>query len=191
MKGRLMKTDQGWIVIYDQILGDGIVKKNQNALPLHPEYQTILPLDLDLEGKEVEFDWCVIVEHYTGKGKEYAKLITPSRKHSITDYGVEGIDSCLEYKENDVEKLDVEEYPISKGGSMWMPTSFDLDQSCRQEGFIKGYNKAKETLYTEEQVREAIDMTRRGIITDAYGDLEVEYLLEKEQIIQSIKQPKQ
>jgi len=48
----------------------------------------------------------------------------------------------------------------------------------------------QETLYTEEQVREAIDMARIGIITDVYGDLEVEYLLEKEQIIQSLKQPK-
>jgi len=36
MKGYLHKTEKGWFVIYDQILGEGIVKKNQNALPLHP-----------------------------------------------------------------------------------------------------------------------------------------------------------
>lgn len=36
MKGYLKKTEQGWFVIYDQILGEGIVKRNQNALPLHP-----------------------------------------------------------------------------------------------------------------------------------------------------------
>jgi hypothetical protein len=36
MKGILKKTEQGWFVIYDQILGEGIVKRNQNALPLHP-----------------------------------------------------------------------------------------------------------------------------------------------------------
>jgi hypothetical protein len=30
----------------------------------------------------------------------YAKLIKPSIQHSITDYGVEGIDSCLEYKDS-------------------------------------------------------------------------------------------
>ena len=71
MKGTLHKTEQGWIVRYIQ----EDPRDPLPELPLHPEYQTILPLDLDLEGKEVEFDWCVIVEHYTGKGKEYAKLL--------------------------------------------------------------------------------------------------------------------
>ena len=69
MKGTLHKTEQGWSVAT-------IEEGDWNTYyPLHPEYQTILPLDLDLEGKEVEFDWCVIVDHNTGKGKEYAKLI--------------------------------------------------------------------------------------------------------------------
>ena len=78
MKGKLHKTEQGWIVRYNQ----EDPRDPLPELPLHPEYQTILPLDLDLEGKEVEFDWCVIVEHYTGKGKEYAKLIQPREKIS-------------------------------------------------------------------------------------------------------------
>ena len=29
-----------------------------------------------------------------------------------------------------------------------------------EEGFVDGYNKAKETLYTEEQVREAMEFAR-------------------------------
>ena len=37
MKGILHKTNEGWIVIYDQILGGGIIKRNQNSLPLHPD----------------------------------------------------------------------------------------------------------------------------------------------------------
>ena len=37
MKGILHKTEQGWIVIYDEVVGENIVKKNQNSLPLHPE----------------------------------------------------------------------------------------------------------------------------------------------------------
>ena len=37
MKGTLHKTESGWIVIYDEVLGKNIVKKNQNALPLHPD----------------------------------------------------------------------------------------------------------------------------------------------------------
>ena len=78
MKGTLHKTDEGWIVRYNQ----EDPRDPLPELPLHPEYQTILPLDLDLEGKEVEFDWCVIVDHDTGKGREYAKLIQPREKIS-------------------------------------------------------------------------------------------------------------
>jgi len=37
IKGIIKKTKLGWIVIYDEILGENIVKKNQNSLPLHPE----------------------------------------------------------------------------------------------------------------------------------------------------------
>jgi len=37
IKGVLKKTKAGWIVIYDEILAENIVKKNQNSLPLHPE----------------------------------------------------------------------------------------------------------------------------------------------------------
>lgn len=76
MKGTLHKTDEGWIVIYDQILGGGIIKRNQNSLPLHPDN---IPTQAEdhfwIDGKEVDFDWCVIVDHDTGKGKQYAKLI--------------------------------------------------------------------------------------------------------------------
>jgi len=48
-------------------------------------------------------------------------------------------------------------------------------------GYQEGKDKAKETLYTEEQVREAIDMA------DKYGYLLVS---EKTEIIQSLKQLK-
>lgn len=37
MEGIVKKTKLGWVVIYDQILEENIVKKNQNSLPLHPE----------------------------------------------------------------------------------------------------------------------------------------------------------
>ena len=93
MKGTLHKTEIGWVVRWPQ-------EDPRDPLPellLHPEYQTILPLDLDLEGNEVEFDWCVIVEHYTGKGKEYAKLIQPREKASNKSW--EGCDGCTEQDE--------------------------------------------------------------------------------------------
>ena len=73
--------------------------------------------------------------------------------------------------EDDVEKLAEEMYGKGK-----VPDY--------EEGFIDGYNKAKETLYTEEQVREAIDMARsqKGYASYEYTENE---------IIQSLKQPKQ
>jgi hypothetical protein len=37
MKGTLSKTENGWLVIYDEAFGENIVKKNQLALPLHPD----------------------------------------------------------------------------------------------------------------------------------------------------------
>jgi hypothetical protein len=51
MKGILKKTEKGWMVIYDEILGKGIVKKNQNALPLHPDNEESL-----IEDNEIEFE---------------------------------------------------------------------------------------------------------------------------------------
>jgi hypothetical protein len=51
MKGILKKTEKVWMVIYDEILGKGIVKKNQNALPLHPDNEESL-----IEDNEVEFE---------------------------------------------------------------------------------------------------------------------------------------
>ncbi len=49
-------------------------------------------------------------------------------------------------------------------------------------GYVEGYNKAKETLYTEEQVREAIDRIKHIYFT---------LTIPTEEIIKSLKQPKQ
>jgi len=165
MKGTLHKTDEGWQVSY--AIHDMVAKRwTAGKLPLHPEYQTILPLDLDLEGKEVEFDWCVIVEHYTGKGVQYAKLIDskPERKidlqnletklhQALSEETDESLTEWLESKrQGDVEKLAEKEYPIFDGDLLGIAHN----QKHSRIDFIKGYNKAKETLYTEEQVKEPI-----------------------------------
>ena len=53
-------------------------------------------------------------------------------------------------------------------------------------GLIDGQKKAKETLFTEEQVREAIDMARNGMSRQtAYTIIST-----SDEIIQSLKQPK-
>jgi hypothetical protein len=56
-------------------------------------------------------------------------------------------------REDDVEKLAEEEYPTGRFENL---ESYDDRNRLRQQGFIKGWNKCKATLYTEEQVREAI-----------------------------------
>ena len=79
MKGILHKTEQGWIVIYDEVVGENIVKKNQNALPLvdngHIDGLALYPSN---EGLEVDFE---IVTDYDNNGPEhfpkFARILTP------------------------------------------------------------------------------------------------------------------
>jgi len=56
--------------------------------------------------------------------------------------------------EDDVEKLAAEFYPLN---DELYPNS-----SLIRKAFVAGYNKAKSTLYTEEQVREAIQKARHS-----------------------------
>ena len=153
MRVILRKTEQGWIVIYDQILGDGIVKRNQNALSLHPN--SGIPQDtmcdvLDNGYVEVEFE---IVEELTDDITIYANLV-PSPVAPEVD--------------EDVEKH------IS-----FMKAAGISDHDI--ENWVKGYKHAKETLYTEEQVRAA--MKYASEITNN----KMKYM---EDYIQSIKQSK-
>ena len=77
MKGILHKTKQGWVVRWTK----EDHRDPEAELPLHPENMNgILVADVfnpSMDGKEVDFDWCVIVDHDTGKGIQYAKLMTP------------------------------------------------------------------------------------------------------------------
>lgn len=49
----------------------------------------------------------------------------------------------LPNQEVNVEKMAELKYPISKGGSMWMPTVDDCNKANKQEGFIEGYKAAQ------------------------------------------------
>jgi hypothetical protein len=44
-------------------------------------------------------------------------------------------------------------YPISKGGSMWMPSADDCNKANKQEGFIEGAKWQAERMYSEEEVK--------------------------------------
>jgi len=79
MKGILHKAEQGWIVIYDEIVGENIVKKNQNSLPLVKNgHIDSLKLYDSNEGLEVDFE---ILTDYDSNGPDrfpkYAKILTP------------------------------------------------------------------------------------------------------------------
>jgi len=76
MKGTLHKTEQGWIVLYDEGMG---MNKNQNSLPLKNNgHIDGLKLYDSNEGAEVDFE---IVTDYDNNGPDhfpkYAKIITP------------------------------------------------------------------------------------------------------------------
>jgi hypothetical protein len=62
----------------------------------------------------------------------------------------------------------------------------NLYSTTFRNAFKLGYKKAKETLYTEEQVRKAIDMAREKIMT-VIGNAKK---YSSDEIIQSLKQPK-
>ena len=76
MKGTLNKTEQGWIVLYDEGTG---VDKNQNSLPLENNgHIDGLKLYDSNEGLEVDFE---IVTDYDNNGPDhfpqFARILTP------------------------------------------------------------------------------------------------------------------
>ena len=64
----------------------------------------------------------------------------------------------------------------------------DATTFVQREIWKDGYRKAKETLYTEEQVREAINLARVKIDKEYYAKPTLRY--SPDEIIQSLKQPK-
>jgi hypothetical protein len=168
MKHNIIKTENYLLVVDDSYIKEGNwYFDSTDKAALNPIYK---------RGQD-------LIEEYYGCKKIIAHL--PLNNSPI----IEGVD-LLPPLEDDVEKLAEQEYPISKGGSMWMPTRFDLDQSNRQEGFVRGYNKAKECFkYTEEDLRKAIEMAK----VMGHGDsatYPMPDVYDEEEIIQSIQQPK-
>lgn len=75
MKGRLKKTNKGWKVLYTQCVPHRMVMEWSSSLPLHPEYIKYYFLDEEDNDQEIEFEKVIIVDHNSGKDKEYAKLL--------------------------------------------------------------------------------------------------------------------
>jgi hypothetical protein len=204
MKGKLHKTEQGWVVsCFAEQSGDNIWV---NTFPLHPkdildveQYVEATKITHEVEANmEVEFE--MVTETYEdGKGCPYAKLLP----HSVeSNEMIDHIGEVNEMVEDDVEKLAEEEFSDNQLKDMYSyedAIRFRGKLSYARKGFVKGYNKAKETLYTEEQVKELlyyydleikkhllnypIDHSLHSKMCDGINDVRNNY-------IQSLKQPK-
>jgi len=160
MKGILQKTEQGWVIRYDKRTWQD-PSAEDGEIPLHPADVEQINKDSqvfdNIEARiaaypEVEF---MIVNKLWGVNDDiisYAKLI-----NQVSDVG--------KMVEDDVKKL-AEEYATYyednkdiKGAIQW---------GKRYNGFVDGYNKAKETLYTEEQVISIVEKSRTTGLTAEY-----------------------
>jgi hypothetical protein len=134
MKGTLVETDQGWVVEYAK----------HAELPLHPEF--IEMMDTCFTSKfthEIEFE---IVNETYDEGKEcfYAKPITGLIDTSQTVNHIGEVNEMVNH--------------VSDVGKMVDDEIKTLKIILEKVDFYKmGYNRAKETLYTEEQVRKLIE----------------------------------
>ncbi len=158
MKGTLTKTDRGWVVNYYYSINNN----DWETLPLHPDF--IEMMDTCFTSKfthEIEFE--IVTEWENGEvgvnGLTYAKLINH-------------IPDVVKKVEDDVVKL-AEEYAFKVYHAFEDATWF----RPLNLGYYAGYKKAKETLYTEEQVRKAYE----------YGS-NASLGVSKTNLIQSLKQ---
>jgi hypothetical protein len=175
MIGTLTKLKEGW---YVKFFEDGTVI--HTYLPLHPDDVKQINRDAqvfdNIEARiaaypNVEFD--ILIEEETSE--HYAKLI-PSKeqqKQLITEImDLDAKNGMYDTVNDTVNKMAEEMYGKGK-----VPDY--------EEGFIDGYNKAQETLYTEQD----INTIKRILIYDDDKN-DTEKILEAVKIIQSLKQPK-
>jgi hypothetical protein len=130
MKGLLKKTETGnWVVLYTKHHPTMIVKEWNSSLPLHPECVKFYYLTDNDNRTNVEFE---IVKEYTdnhtNQVQSYAKLI---KQNELMD---------------DVDKLSWEYSPVKK-----------LDHEFIRAAFKAGYNKARQTMYSEEDLLSAFE----------------------------------
>jgi len=173
MKGYLNKTEEGWFVIFDQrTMQDPSAE--DGILPLHPNDVAVSSFGF-YNGKEVEFE----INMYDGKShisnawNGYAKLVDYDENGKPLTYwgGLKDrtctnscsvvcgecqilhiSDDCEEVRNWDsfVEQKNKELYYQKQ---VMNPYSSDSQSyTAYEKGFIEGFEKAKETLYTEEQV---------------------------------------
>ena len=149
MKGTLNKHEEGWLVRY----GD------MQFIPLHPDFIEMMDTCFTSKFKQVvEFE--IVTEWENGEvgvnGLIYAKLI----HHSVEpNEMIDHIGDANKMVEDDVWNVGLGD-ELNK-----LPYTKHLDDGQYNDGVLVGYelgatwgyNKAKETLYTKEQVQKMID----------------------------------
>jgi len=91
---------------------------------------------------------------------------------------------------DDIRKLAEVEYPIimSPNGRTLAGGHYDIDVNYSERlAYIQGYNKAKETLYTEEQVIAIVHLWDNHINVNEEEKGSIKSI---EKFVQSLKQPK-
>jgi len=165
MKGILLKRKNSWFVEYTTKLGA------PNLIEIHPEYVKYYFLDDDAIDGEVYFE----IEDYNGC--EYAKLVRSNRlnldeleEKLDTQLAKETTESLTEWMNSKREK-ELDELAKEDAKEIYGNDS-SLASLSYQSTFKRGYNKARETLYTEEDLRDCWNTAflEGGSIDDTIND---------------------
>jgi hypothetical protein len=204
MKGTLIKTPQGWVVEYlvDEKTPVGH-KFWRETLSLHPDFIEMMDTCFTSKfSQEVEFE--IVTEWENGEvgvnGLTYAKLIHhPVDTNEMIDHigevnemidhvpdvgkmvedGAAPIDWLINQLENHIVLSAHGKLGTNRTGDYRIGLRKAID-FCHQAKEME----AKETLYTEEQVRDAIDMARKDNSPLFVWDFTID------EIIQSLKTDK-
>jgi hypothetical protein len=208
MKGTLTKTEKGWVVNYNY----SVNKNDWQTLSLHSDDVKILnnygDYSVDWDGKEVDFE--IVTEWENGEvgvnGLTYAKLIHhPVDTNEMIDHigevnemvnhvpdvgkmvedGAAPIDWLINQLENHIVLSAHGKLGTNRTGDYRIGLRKAID-FCHQAKEME----SKETLYTEEQVRDAMIEFQDwsfGLSADYFKE---KYQSEMTEIIQSLKTDK-
>ena len=86
--------------------------------------------------------------------EEQVRIAIDIALNGINQYYTPIIDRIKPIELPSDEEIDRESevlYPINKGGSMWMPSRYDINKTNRQEGFLDGAKWIKEQILNQNK----------------------------------------
>lgn len=183
MKGKLHKTETGWVVVEDPFYDFTGMPCVGGTYPIHPDYVKVYLLDEDAEDGEVEFEIKYYWTEEMQQPIEVAKLVRSNTKQLLTE--IIGEDS------KDAPKED-SDYPTTTtdliDGAIW---SLPFDERIKCWDLIeKLVEEEKKSLYTEEQVRLAIRKSRVTNTENVMGNGLKLHAYTDDEIVELISEPK-